>query len=81
MLSSRQTNLITRHIPTAARCYQVALGKKEVARAHALRTHWHQGKEDGEIPLGDEEEDEDLVDQYGKEEMQWWMTRTRWRKR
>jgi len=41
----------------------------------------HEGKEDGEIPLGDEEEDENLVDQYGKEEMQWWMTRTRWRKR
>lgn len=49
MLSSRQTNLITRHVPTAARCYQVALGKKEVARAHALSTHLHEGKEDGEI--------------------------------
>lgn len=81
MLSSRQTNLITRHVLTAARCYQVMLGKKEVARAHALCTHLHEGKENGEIPLGDEKEDEDLVDQYGKEEMRWRMTRTRWRKR
>ena len=80
MLNSRQTNFITRDVPTAARCYQVVLGK-EVARAHALCTHLHEGKEEGEIPLGEEEGDEDLVEQYGKEGMRWKMRRTKWRKR